>query len=187
MEEVAPPKQQIMVSRSFGELVTRYQDLEQAVVHYVTRAAEKLRNEGLKAHSLVVFAESNRFRKEDIQYTGSRVIPLATPTQDTRKLIGAALAGLGDLYRPGILYKKAGVMLANLEDQTIHQEDLFVASDSAASKRLMAAMDSINRLQGRGTVFLAAAGVDQKRWQMRSDMKSAGYLYDWNTLKTVVA
>lgn len=187
MEDVAPPKKQIMVSRSFGELVTRYQDLQQAVVHYVSRAAEKLRKEQLTANTLMVFAHSNPFREKDLQYSGSRVIPLATPTQDTRKLIAAALSGLEDLYVPGILYKKAGVMLTELVDQHIQQNDLFDVSDSDGSKQLMQVVDSINRQHGRGTVFMAAAGVDQTRWKMRTDLKSPAYLSQWNQLSIAKA
>jgi len=187
MEDVSPPKQQIMVSRSFGELVTRYQDLQQAVVHYTTRAAEKLRGERAMAHTLMVFARSNPFRDQDIQYTGSRVIPLATPTQDTRKLIAAALEGLENLYVPGIKYKKAGIMLTDLVDEAIQQEDLFSASDSDNSKCLMHVVDAINKQHGRDTVFIAATGTDHKRWRMRTDLRSPAYLSQWGQISITKA
>jgi DNA polymerase V len=184
LEDVAPPKQQIMVSRSFGALVTRYDDLREAVVHYVTRAGEKLRNEGLTAHTLTVFAHSNPFREEDPQYSGSRVVPLVTPTQDTRKLIAAALAGLKDLYIPEINYKKAGVMLTDLVNQDIQQEDLFDVTDSDASKRLMQTIDAINDRQGRGTVYLSAEGGNHRSWRMQSKMRSPAYMSSWADIRT---
>jgi DNA polymerase V len=43
LDDVVPDKQQIICSRSFGTLTTLLPDLEQAVVAYATRAAEKLR------------------------------------------------------------------------------------------------------------------------------------------------
>ena len=45
IEEVAPIKQQIVCSRSFGERITEYQDMKEAVCSYAERAAEKLRGE----------------------------------------------------------------------------------------------------------------------------------------------
>lgn len=43
LEDVAPPKQQIMSSRSFGSPVETLEELREAVASYVARAAEKLR------------------------------------------------------------------------------------------------------------------------------------------------
>ena len=183
LEDVAPPKKQIMVSRSFGELVTRYEDLSEAVVHYVSRAGEKLRKEGLKAQTLMVFAHSNPFREQDTQYSASRVVPLVMPTQDTRKLTAAALAGLAELFVPGILYKKAGIMLSDLVDQDVQQEDLFAVNDSDNSRELMKVVDAINRQQGRGTVFLAGAGCRQRSWQMRATMQSPAYMSRWQHVR----
>ncbi len=45
LEEAPPPKQQIVCSRSFGERVTTYEAMRQAVCQYAERAAEKLRGE----------------------------------------------------------------------------------------------------------------------------------------------
>ncbi|ECC3382697.1 translesion error-prone DNA polymerase V subunit UmuC [Salmonella enterica subsp. enterica] len=42
LEEAPPPKQQIVCSRSFGERVTTYEAMRQAVCQYAERAAEKL-------------------------------------------------------------------------------------------------------------------------------------------------
>lgn len=77
-----------------------------------------------------MFIRSNPYREGDVQYRGSRYIPLATPTQDTRRIAAAALAGLEDMFVPGINYKKAGVMLCDLADNAIEQQDLFTAGDS---------------------------------------------------------
>lgn len=41
LEEIAPPKQQIMSSRSFGKPVECIEELQEAVTTYVGRAAEK--------------------------------------------------------------------------------------------------------------------------------------------------
>jgi DNA polymerase V len=105
------------------------------------------------------------------------------PTQDTRKLTAAALAGLAELFVPGILYKKAGVMLSDLVDQDVQQEDLFAINDSDDSRELMKVVDAINRQQGRGTVFLAGAGCRQRSWQMRATMQSPAYMSRWQHVR----
>ena len=48
METVAPNKQQILSSRSFGAYVYTLPELQEAVALYMSRAAEKLRRPGLK-------------------------------------------------------------------------------------------------------------------------------------------
>ncbi|WP_096169485.1 translesion error-prone DNA polymerase V subunit UmuC, partial [Enterobacter hormaechei] len=45
LEDVPPAKQQIVCSRSFGERITTYEALRQAICQYAERAAEKLRGE----------------------------------------------------------------------------------------------------------------------------------------------
>lgn len=41
LEEAPPPKQQIVCSRSFGQRITVYEEMRQAVCQYAERAAEK--------------------------------------------------------------------------------------------------------------------------------------------------
>lgn len=184
LEEVTPQKQQIMCSRSFGELITRFADLQAAVAAHACRAGEKLRREGAVAAGVYVFIQSNPFREGDLQYRGSRFIPLSIPTQDTRRLTQAALAGLEEMYLPGINYKKAGVMLTGLQDQAIQQADLFSEQDGEGSLRLMAAVDALNKRHGSGTVFYGATGGRQ-RWAMRRDMVSGGFTSRWDEIMAV--
>lgn len=40
LEDAPPPKQQIVVSRSFGQRVTQPEEMQQAIVTYATRASE---------------------------------------------------------------------------------------------------------------------------------------------------
>ncbi len=56
LEEVTPPRQQIISSRSFGEYVTELPDLETAVSTYIGRAAEKLRS------ALLCILRSNQWK-----------------------------------------------------------------------------------------------------------------------------
>jgi DNA polymerase V len=127
-----------MASRSFGRIVETRVELEEAVATFTSRAAEKLRGQGLAAGRIVVFAHTNYFRPEDPQYHGMQPVRLPVATADTGKLIAAARRGLGALYRPGYRYKKAGILLLELAPATVVQGDLFAAADTPRSRRACA-------------------------------------------------
>ena len=182
LEEVAPAKQQIMVSRSFGPLL-RLEDLQSAIASFTVAGAERLRAQNSVAHALLVFARTSFFREDVPQYSGSKMIPLVTPTQDTRQLIAAAYQGLDALYRPGFRYQKAGVLLTDLSAAGIEQTDLFSRGDTEQARRLMAAVDGMNRKMGRGTVFIGAQRLGEpRRWKMRAERKSKAYTTNWKEL-----
>lgn len=182
MEEVSPPKKQIMVSRSFGRPVLTLDELQQPVVTHAARAGEKLREEGSVTQAVMVFARTDPFRDQLPQYSVSRLVPLVTPTQDSRLIIEAAVAGLRHLYQPGYYYKKAGVMLCDLSPAGVDQVDLFAQGDDDRSSRLMATMDALNRRMGRGAVFFAGQGI-QRRWIAQSKMQSGAYTTRWSQLQ----
>lgn len=186
LEEVSPPKKQIMVSRSFGKAVLTLDELTQPVVSYAARAGEKLRREGAVTQAIMVFARTNPFRDRYPQYSATRLVPLVSATQDSRLIIEAAVAGLRDLYRPGFLYQKVGVMLCDLSPASVDQADLFVRGDDERSHRLMALMDGLNRRMGRGSLFFAGQGIE-RRWQSQFNLKSGAYTTDWRALPVVCA
>lgn len=182
LEDASTPRQQIMVSRSFGATVTGLEDLAESVACFTTRAAEKLRKDGSVAASLCVYVRTNPFKVDDPQYQRSLVVPLYRPTDDTTKLIGAALAGLKTIYRSGFHYKKTGVLLMGLQPREAIQPTLF--DDQVAQARsdnMMCVMDTINRKMGQGSVTIAASGIRQ-RWAMRRERKSPNYTTDWGEL-----
>lgn len=186
MEEISPPKKQIMVSRSFGQPVWLLDELRQPLVSYAANAGVKLREEGSVTQAVMVFARTNPFRDKYPQYSASRLVPLVMPTQDSRAIIEAAVAGLNDLYRPGYLYQKVGVMLCDLSPAGVDQTDLFAQGDDERSQRLMATMDGLNRRMGRGAVFFAGQGI-QRRWMVRSNLKSGAYTTKWAQLQVAHA
>jgi DNA polymerase V len=58
---IAPQRKGMAVPRTFGEAVTEWAELAQAVSTYATRAGEMLRQHGLLACSMTVFLQTNRF------------------------------------------------------------------------------------------------------------------------------
>ena len=186
LEDVAPPKKQIMSSRSFGQPVFDLPGLEEAVAAYISRAAEKLRRQRHVAGGVMVLLETNPFKPGEPQYHPSIAVPLVTPTSDTRELIRSAFIGLHRIFREGYAYKKAGVMLMELGPQaSMRQNDLFATpADSEKSTKLMATMDALNARFGRGSTRLAAEGVEQD-WKMKRGRMSPCYTTRWEDLPIV--
>jgi DNA polymerase V len=182
LEDLAPPKQQIMASRSFGTAVESLPEMREAVTLHASRSAEKLRAQGSVAAAVYVFVQTNRFRESDRQYSAGLLVPLADASDDTLALNRAAQLGLQKIYRSGYRYKKVGVMLMLLSDKTRRQETLFDDPGALArSVRLMAAMDHLNRTYGRGTLRPAVGGTTQ-RWAMLCDKRSLRYTTRWDEL-----
>ena len=182
LEDIAPKKQQIMASRSFGSLLTDKQQIAEAVAWHITTAAEKLRAQASVAGAVYVFVQTNRFREQDAQYNAGLIVPLADVSDDTRVLTTAALAGLARIYRAGFGYKKCGVMLMELEQKVNRQETLFDdPAQREQSAKIMGTVDRINQIWGRGTVRTAAAGFTQQ-WAMRSQNRTPRYTTNWREL-----
>lgn len=182
LEDIVPDKQQIICSRSFGSLVSNLPEMEQAVVSYATRAAEKLRSQHSLASGIQVYIRTNPHKEKDPQYQQSILMPLAEPSDDTRHLCHAALQGLRQIYRSGYAYQKAGVMLTDIIPASARPRTLFDdVATQMRSRALMSAMDAINRRMGSGTLKLLAAGVSQN-WAMRSGNRSPRYTTEWGEI-----
>jgi DNA polymerase V len=188
LEALAPNKQQIMSSRSFGTLVYDLADLEEAVASYIARAAEKLRGQCLLAGAVHVYIRTNIFKPEVPQYKRGVTVPLPEATDDTRVLTRWALRILRRIYRAGFGYHKAGITLMELRPRTSRQYSLFEVStaDEERSAQLMRVMDGINRRYGRGVLRLAAEGID-RTCRMRRQRLSPGYTTAWEGLAVVKA
>ncbi len=175
LEEVAPQRKGMAVTRSFGRPVTSLNELREAVAAYATRAGEKLRTHGLVAGQLAAFFHTSQFRDDGPRHHGQRSTRLVPMTADTRELIGAALRCVEAAWRGerGCRYVKAGVLLDDLCRPEDAPPALFEAR-SPKSGALMAAMDRVNAKHGRGTLFPAAAGIE-RGWKLRAAQRSPRY------------
>src|ERR1700689_3878636 len=118
-----------------------------------------MRRQNLATASIAVWAQTNSLKPGDRQYSPSKAVRLPVATIDTGKLIAAATAGLGIIFKPGYRYKKAGVTFLDLVPADRVQGGLFDRPDDARSIRRMRAVDRLNARFGRGTVAFGTAGV----------------------------
>ncbi|WP_045443546.1 Y-family DNA polymerase [Citrobacter sp. S-77] len=175
LEEFAPAKQEIVCSRSFGEWITGYEAMRQAICSYASRAAEKLRSEHQYCRFISVFVKTSPFALNEPFYSNSASVKLLTPTQDSRDIIAAAIRSLDAIWKTGYRYQKAGVMLGDFYSQGVAQLNLFDDNaPRAGSEKLMEVLDLLNAKEGRGTLYFAGQGI-QQQWQMKREMLSPRY------------
>lgn len=185
LDDAPAPKKEIACTRSFGHAVTELSDLTQAVTEFASRASEKVRKQHSLASEVMVFIRTSPFRK-DPQYSRSIAVPLRRPTADTGAIVQATVLGLRAIYCQGFKYAKAGVMLLDLQPDSIIQGELDLGGDDslediADKARLMSALDAINKRYGRGTMKMASAGLDGDRrlWSMRQERRTPAYTTNW--------
>lgn len=181
LEEAPPPKQQIVCSRSFGERITTYDALRQAICQYAERAAEKLRGERQYCRHIAVFVKTSPFVVNETYYGNVASEKLMNPTRDTRDIIAAAVKSLDRIWLDGYRYAKAGVMLNDFTPTGVSQLNLFdEIQPRAHSDQLMKALDSINH-SGLGKVWFAGRGIASE-WQMKREMLSPAYTTRWSEI-----
>lgn len=195
LQQGGADKQQIAVTRSFGQPVTTLEDLAQAVTVFASRAAEKLRRQQGAAAQVLTYIRTSPFRATP-QYSGSRGVPLPHPAADTTTLVRAALQALQAIYRPGFAYAKAGVLLLDLHSGSDLQGELAFTVPTGSpgpsprsSGGLDAVVDRLNQRYGQDTVQRASAGLGgaQRVWTMRQQHRSPRYTTHWAEMPWVQA
>jgi DNA polymerase V len=190
LDHASVPKQQIACTRSFGHAVTELKDLNEAITEFASRAAQKLRKQSSLAGQVLIFIRTSPFRK-DPQYSRSITLPLRRPSADTAVIVTAALAGLRGIFQPGFKYAKAGIMLMELQPDTLQQIELDLQGDDVPEDRarLMTTLDTLNQRYGRGTVLMASAGLsgDRRAWSMKQERRTPGYTTCWEDMPVVRA
>ncbi|EAO4206392.1 Y-family DNA polymerase [Salmonella enterica] len=181
LEEAPSPKQQIICSRSFGERVTTYEALRQAICQHAERATEKLRDERQFCRHIAVFVKTSPFAVNEAYYGNVASEKILLPTRDTRDIISAAVKALDSIWLDGHRYAKAGVMLNDFTPSGVSQLNLFDEEQPRAqSDELMKVLDRINH-SGKGKIWFAGRGIAPE-WQMKRDMLSPAYTTRWSDI-----
>jgi len=189
LDDVSPPRQQIMSSRSFGQAIHSLTELEEAVTLYMSRAAEKLRRQNSVAGAVQVYIRTNPHQPREPQHSPSLIVPLAEATDDTLKLNAAALLGLKRLFRPGFAYAKAGIMLTELTPKHQATANLFTdVTGNARRTTLMQTLDAVNQKYGKNMLGAGIAGIAMRRaWSMKLGNRTPNYTTRWEELAVVYA
>ncbi len=184
LDEMMHPKKEIISSRSFGKYITDIAELEEAVSQYTERALEKLRLQSSLAKYIYVFIQTNHHKLHHIQHAEGKLAALDCPSSFTPLFIESAKSALRKIYRPGIKYIKAGVMLSGIIPGDSMQLSFADDSDHQRQENLMNAVDRINYDEGRGSLRFASSGTEQS-WKMKMSYRSRRYTTNWKELLTV--
>ena len=184
MEAVPQPRKNTCSSRSFGRMVEKLDELEEAVANYAVKATRKIRSEGSLASAIQVFINTNRFREDHEQYANSRTLSFDEPTDDPMRVVKNAKALLRSIYRKGYAYKKAGVLLIDLIPKCSQQTFLFQEHGSPRQCEFVEAVEEVAARYGESCAFLGAQGVS-KKWIMRREMRTPRYTTNWDDLLEV--
>ncbi|MDO4186875.1 MAG: DUF4113 domain-containing protein [Bacteroidales bacterium] len=176
-------KQSICTSRSFPDMITSYDELRTHVSNYAVRCAEKLRRQHSVASIVSVFLNTNPFREDLAQYWNSREMRLVTPTNSTIEIVKATSEVLKSIYRQGFRYKKAGVILMGITEETPLQTDLFDinAENIQRMRRLDKVIDRINQAQGSETVVIGAQQYTSKNGIGKADVFANAIKHDFRS------
>lgn len=187
LEELSSPKKSIISSRSFGNPITSFEALRESVSSHASSLAQKLRQQGSKTSLLSVSIRTNPFDKKGRFYANTHLVLLPCPSQDTSTLIKAAISALEIIFREGLSYKKAAVMVFNLSSENHIQPFLFREMESENSlkrKSLFKTIDSLNLQYGKDFLVFASEGL-HKTWKPKSYLRSPSYTRNWNQLPRV--
>ncbi len=181
-------KQTICTSHCFKDMVTSLDALKASVATFASSCAGKLRGQGSVATVVSVFIGSNPFREDLAQYWNGASVRLPVASCDTIEIAGAAIKILESVYRPGIKYKRSGVILSGICPDTDIQQNLFDPVRGREERRsLSGKIDELNHKFGLKTLRLAVEDGEADHWKSKSEHRSPDYLTDINEILTVQA
>ena len=181
-EEMAK-KKSICTSRSFNGMVSDFETLKTHVTNYAVRCAEKLRAQKTVAGVIGVFLNTNVFREDLPQYWNFQEKRLIVPTCSTIEIAKAATEVLQKIFIPGYKYKKAGVIVMSVGPNSPVQTDLFDynAEQFEKMKRLDAAIDYINKVNGSETLVLGSQQYTKKDGKGKAEVFANAIKHDFKS------
>ena len=179
-----PMKQSITTSRTFATAITEQAVLEEQIANYCAHCARQLRMQQSVAQQIYVYAHTSSFRTDIEQHYLSELVTLPVATSNSQELISYALAAFRRSYRPGVLYKKAGVVMLKIMPETAVVPDLFDTKDRDKDKRLQRVLDHIDDRHGKRSIILGSQ-MSSEAQVYKTEHKSRLYTTDLRDIITV--
>jgi DNA polymerase V len=180
LEEKRSPKKAIATTRSFEKNLTCFEDLKERISTFSICCSEKLRFQKSNCNSIYVFVKSNRHQKEKLQYRNGIVMTLPYGSNSSITISKYAVEGLKKIYKRGIEYKKAGVIVLGLVPNSRVQLNIF-EKENPKHQILMKTLDFITKKEGPNKIKLASQ--DLKRvWKMKQTKLSSRYTTELNEI-----
>ncbi|WP_028284008.1 Y-family DNA polymerase [Olleya marilimosa] len=183
LDEIITQKKMIATTRSFDYSYSDIEYIKERVSTFAVSCAEKLRKQGSSCHVIIVMLKSDKHKKELEQHRTSTSVNLTYPTSSSLIISNCAISALMSIFKKGIQYKKAGVIVTGLVPIDNHQLHLFDA-ENPKHQPLMKSIDSLNAKYKNNKIRIA--NQDLKRtWKMRQDRLSPRYTTNINDIIVV--
>ena len=167
----------VCTSHSFGEMIGDLPSLKSSIATFASSCANKLRGQGCGCRKVTVFVSSNPFRSDLPQYSRSATTSLCVPTADTLEITHAALSLVESLYVPGIMYKRSGVIVSDIQPITPLELDFFDDIPNRPQRAaLMQTIDALNQRYGLKTVRLSVEGGASQAWKVKCEHRTPNHL-----------
>ena len=181
--EHAQPKKAIATTRTFDQMHTDIESIEERVSTFAASCAEKLRRQNSHCNRIMVFVHTNGHRSDLSQYSKNIVIKTKYPTNSSIELVKYAQAGLKAIFKKGYKYKKAGIIVSGITPASTPQLSCF-ENESPKHIKLMKVMDKLNKSIGQDKVKLACQALD-RTWKMKQERLSPRYTTRLSEILTV--
>ena len=183
LEEIIPIKKGIATTRSFEGTITQFSDLEERISTFATSCAEKMRKQRSSCNALLVFVRSDPHKKGGFPYRNSCVLPLPYATNSSILLSKHAVIGLQKIFKKGVHYKKAGVMIMGLIPTEKRQLSIF-QNNNNKHLTLMQSVDRIHKRFGPHRIKLANQDLN-RTWKMKQEHLSQRFTTELNEIITI--
>ena len=183
LEDTSSSKKSIATTRSFEYTYSDINSIKERVSTFAANCAEKLREQDSSCHMIIVLLSSDRHKKDSEQHRTSKTVVFPYPTNSTLSISNAAIKAAETLFKKGIKYKRAGVIVTGLVPSNNHQLDLFI-QENPKHKPLMSAIDHINTRFKADKIKLGNQDL-QRTWKMRQERLSPKYTTNINDILIV--
>lgn len=181
--EKPSPKKAIATTRSFEGTISDLDNITERVSTFATSCAEKLRKQKSSCHMIIVQLSSDRHKKDMTHEYGSKMITLPYPTDSSLIISTQAVAAAKQLFKTGVQYKRAGIVVTGLVPNDAFQLDLFT-SENPKHKPLMRVIDALNSKYKSHAIKLGNQDL-QRTWKMKQERLSPKYTTNINDIITV--
>jgi len=168
MEVTTRSNKSIAHTRTFGKTVSDPNEIREAILYFTTRVLEKMRWNGLTTKTVAVFLQTDRFRPVPYKYFNTYAYRSVYYSDVTSEIYRWVSICLENVYRPGLQYRKAGVILTDLVSPDTIPRRLFEQRDFERKHRLSKLIDEVNFRYGRDVVRFAAL-QEKGGWQGKSE------------------
>ncbi|WP_040252390.1 Y-family DNA polymerase [Psychroserpens mesophilus] len=184
LEEPILQKKAIATTPSFEYTYTDLDNLKERISTFATSCSEKLRKQHSCCNMIYVFIKNNKHNRTGERYQSmSTIVNLPYATDSSLIISKYATEALKDIFKKGLHYKKAGVILMGLVPKNERQLNLFTI-ENPKHKPLMKTIDRINKKYESHKIKLG--NQDLKRtWKMRQERFSSKYTTNINEILTV--